>query len=156
MSHPATPKLAPIQPRTSLPELPCNGESAIASMWSCCNVIFCLFRFTRTSQILRDFVMLASLDKCTFPGESSAYPLPPKAKSLFYEKTLLLPCAAFFQPVYKTCRKPRARLGRRRRRERNGLGEEVVPRFCPLDAELIVELVSLPRSGWSQDNTRIR
>ena len=45
--------------------------------------------------------MLAALHKCTFPGESSAYPLPPKAKSLFYEKTLLLPCAAFFQPVYK-------------------------------------------------------
>ena len=79
-----------------------------------------------------------------------------KQSLFFYEKTLLLPCAAFFQPVYKTCRKPRARLGRRRRRERNGLGEEVVPRFCPLHAELIVELVSLPRSGWSQDNTRIR
>ena len=45
--------------------------------------------------------MLAALHKCTFPGESSAYPLPPKAKSLFYEKTLLLPCAAFFQPVYR-------------------------------------------------------
>ena len=49
VSHPATPKLAPIQPRTSLPELPCNGESAIASMWICCDGIFCLFRFTRTS-----------------------------------------------------------------------------------------------------------
>ena len=51
--------------------------------------------------ILRDFVMLAALHKCTFPGESSAYPLPPKAKSLFYEKTLLLPCAALFQSVYR-------------------------------------------------------
>ena len=46
--------------------------------------------------------MLAALHTCTFPGESSAYPLPPKAKSLFYEKTLLLPCAAFFNPSIET------------------------------------------------------
>ena len=53
--------------------------------------------------ILRDFVMLAALHKCTFPGESSAYPLPPKAKSLFYEKTLLLfPARLFFNPSIRT------------------------------------------------------
>ena len=47
--------------------------------------------------------MLAALHKCTFPGESSAYPLPPKAKSLFYEKTLLLfPARLFFNPSIET------------------------------------------------------
>ena len=58
VSHPATPKLAPIQPRTSPPELPCNGESAIASMWSCCDVIFCLFWFTRTSASQKNIVLI--------------------------------------------------------------------------------------------------
>ena len=39
----------------------------------------------------------------TFPGESSGYPLPPKAKSLFYEKTLLLfPARLFFNPSIET------------------------------------------------------